>query len=84
MSPREEVDKEYCKCHSDPYRRDQRNLFQVHMIPLPQRLGSGDGEREASMTRLMPYEPLPASVLFALVLMWDSVMPSLSLAFLLS
>jgi len=25
--------------------------------------GSGDGEREASMTRQMPYEPLPASVL---------------------
>ena len=28
--------------------------------------GSGDDEREASMTRQMPYEPLPASVLFAL------------------
>jgi hypothetical protein len=27
--------------------------------------GSGDGEREASMTRQMPYGPLPASVLFA-------------------
>jgi hypothetical protein len=40
-------------------------------LPKPepyQRLGSGDGEREASMTRQMPYEPLPASVLFALVL----------------
>ena len=32
-----------------------------------ERPGSGDGEREASMTRQMPYEPLPASVLFALV-----------------
>ena len=32
-----------------------------------ERLGSGDGEREAAMTRQMPYEPLPASVLFALV-----------------
>ena len=31
-----------------------------------ERFGSGDGEREASMTRQMPYEPLPASVLFAL------------------
>jgi hypothetical protein len=31
---------------------------------LAQRLGSGDGERVASMTRQMPYEPLPASVLF--------------------
>lgn len=28
---------------------------------------SGDGEREASMTRQMPYEPLPASVLFSLL-----------------
>jgi len=28
-----------------------------------ERFGSGDGEREASMTRQMPYEPLPASVL---------------------
>ena len=37
-------------------------------LPKPepyQRLGSGDGEREASMTRQMPFEPLPASVLFA-------------------
>ena len=31
-----------------------------------ERSGSGDGEREASMTRQMPFEPLPASVLFAL------------------
>jgi hypothetical protein len=31
-----------------------------------ERLGSGDGEREAWMTRQIPYEPLPASVLFAL------------------
>ena len=40
-------------------------------LPKPepyQRLGSGDGEREASMTRPMPYEPLPASVLFCHVL----------------
>jgi hypothetical protein len=28
-----------------------------------QRLGSGDGERETLLTRQMPYEPLPASVL---------------------
>ncbi len=38
-------------------------------LPKPepyQRLGSGDGEREASMTRQMPFEPLPASVLFGL------------------
>ena len=35
---------------------------------LAERLGSGDGEREASMTRQMPFEPLPASVLFGLAL----------------
>ena len=40
---------------------------------LAQRFGSGDGEREASMTRQMPYEPLPASVLFALGLAVMSV-----------
>jgi hypothetical protein len=28
-----------------------------------QRFGSGDGEREVPMTRQMPYDPLPASVL---------------------
>lgn len=33
---------------------------------LGERPGSGDGEREALMTRQMPYEPLPASVLFGL------------------
>lgn len=31
---------------------------------LGERFGSGDGEREAWMTRHMPFEPLPASVLF--------------------
>lgn len=30
-----------------------------------ERLGSGYGEREASMTQQMPFEPLSASVLFA-------------------
>ena len=34
-------------------------------------LGSGDGGREASMTRQRPYGPLPASVSFALV--WPGV-----------
>ena len=36
-------------------------------LPKPepyQRLGSGDGERKTLLTRQMPYEPLPASVLF--------------------
>jgi hypothetical protein len=28
-----------------------------------ERHGSGDGERETLLTRQMPYEPLPASVL---------------------
>jgi hypothetical protein len=37
------------------------NLFPSWMTL--QRLGSGDGEREAPMTRQMPFEPLPASVL---------------------
>jgi hypothetical protein len=35
---------------------------------LGERFGSGDGEREAPMTRQMPYEPLPASVLFGFFL----------------
>jgi hypothetical protein len=45
-----------------------------------ERFGSGDGEREASMTRQMPYEPLPASVLFALgwSLIGSAVMQTLS------
>jgi hypothetical protein len=34
---------------------------------LAERPGSGDGEREASMTRQIAFEPLPASVLFCLV-----------------
>ena len=40
-------------------------------LALGERLGSGDGEREASMTRQMPFEPLPASVLFALGITGD-------------
>ena len=39
---------------------------------LAERLGSGDGERKTLLTRQMPYEPLPASVLFALVFSWWS------------
>ena len=41
---------------------------------LPERLGSGDGEREASMTRQMPYEPLPASVLLGRVVIVKDVL----------
>ena len=33
-------------------------------VGFAERPGSGDGEREASMTQQMPYEQLPASVLF--------------------
>ena len=32
-----------------------------------ERLGSGDGERKTLLTRQIAFEPLPASVLFALV-----------------
>jgi hypothetical protein len=39
-------------------------------IEVGERFGSGDGEREASMTPQMPYEPLPASVLFAIGCGW--------------
>jgi hypothetical protein len=34
---------------------------------LGDRLGSGDGERKTLLTRQIAFEPLPASVLFALV-----------------
>jgi hypothetical protein len=34
---------------------------------LGERLGSGDGERKTLLTRLIAFEPLPASVLFGLV-----------------
>ena len=32
-------------------------------VELGERFGSGDGERKTLLTRQMPYEPLPASVL---------------------
>ena len=35
---------------------------------LAERLGSGDGERKTLLTRQITFEPLPASVLFALVI----------------
>ena len=46
-------------------------------LPKPepyQRPGSGDGERKTLLTRQMPYEPLPASVLFALGGSWRVLM----------
>jgi hypothetical protein len=39
---------------------------------LGERFGSGDGERKALLTRQIAIEPLPASVLFALV-WWSSL-----------
>jgi len=36
---------------------------------LAERLGSGDGERKTLLTRQIAFEPLPASVLFALGVM---------------
>jgi hypothetical protein len=33
---------------------------------LPERPGSGDGERKTLLTRQIAFEPLPASVLFGL------------------
>jgi hypothetical protein len=35
-----------------------------------ERLGSGDGERKMLLTRQIAFEPLPASVLFALGWLW--------------
>jgi len=40
---------------------------------LGERLGSGDGERKTLLTRQIAFEPLPASVLFAFVLMVDFI-----------
>jgi hypothetical protein len=40
---------------------------------LGERLGSGDGERKTLLTRQIASEPLPASVLFGLVLVVDSL-----------
>jgi hypothetical protein len=36
---------------------------------LGERFGSGDGERKTLLTRQIAFEPLPASVLFSLVVM---------------
>jgi hypothetical protein len=40
----------------------------VESSKLGERLGSGDGEEWTLLTRQIAFEPLPASVLFALVL----------------
>jgi hypothetical protein len=47
---------------SPPTRRHSEALEPSELV---QRLGSGDGESKTLLTRQMPYEPLPASVLFA-------------------
>jgi hypothetical protein len=46
------------------------------LLLVGQRLGSGDGERKTLLTRQIAFEPLPASVLFALV--WPMVWCCLS------
>jgi hypothetical protein len=38
-------------------------LVAMDLCPLGERLGSADGEQEASMTQHTSFEPLPASVL---------------------
>jgi hypothetical protein len=40
----------------------------MRMAFFTERFGSGDGERKTLLTRQIAFEPLPASVLFALVL----------------
>jgi hypothetical protein len=51
-------------------------------VLLPERLGSGDGERKTLLTRQIAFEPLPASVLlnefaalkrFAVVDVWGDL-----------
>jgi hypothetical protein len=46
------------------------------LLLVGQRLGSGDGERKTLLTRQIAFEPLPVSVLFALV--WPMVWCCLS------
>jgi hypothetical protein len=52
--------------------------FTGDVMELGERLGSGDGERKTLLTRQIAFEPLPASVLFALG-WWsvDLISPSL-------
>jgi hypothetical protein len=42
-------------------------MFHVFSFSKAERFGSGDGERKTWLTRQIAFEPLPASVLFALV-----------------
>ena len=46
--------------------RDQGEILHDDALWLAERLGSGDGERKTLLTRQIAFEPLPASVLFAL------------------
>jgi len=43
---------------------------QIACVGLPNRFGSGDGERKTLLTQQIAFEPLPASVLFAVVRSW--------------
>ena len=47
-------------------------------MSLAERFGSGDGERKTLLTRQIAFEPLPASVLFALELEVGAVMDVLA------
>ena len=49
---------------------------------LGERLGSGDGERKTMLTRQIAFEPLPASVLFALVCSAEAHLASMIFCFL--
>ena len=49
--------------------------IRIYFIPA-ERLGSGDGERKTSLTQQIAFEPLPASVLFGLALVYDAVIVS--------
>jgi hypothetical protein len=48
-------------------RKENQNGHLWEGLDDAERFGSGDGERKTLLTRQMPYEPLPASVLFAFV-----------------
>ncbi len=53
--------------HYEPHRRLVLEDVEGSFHFLAERFGSGDGERKTLLTRQIAFEPLPASVLFALV-----------------
>ena len=62
-----EVEVQYRPQEANGANAENREVHQTALRWLGERPGSGDGEREASMTRRMPYEPLPASVFFGVL-----------------